>query len=779
MTSEKQNKVLFLISGDDERKVVLNKAKITIGRDKDCDVVLDDESISRKHALIHFKHEEIYIENISSSGQILKNNTAIEYSNLESSDEIKFGAWTLYWRLENAQTEEISIAEPISAPEAESISEPELVPMPEAEPEINLGIMPMEQEAEESFAPVSVEANTVAAAQIGSARLKVIRGDDKDKEIRLDFGSVWIVGRSPKNQVQIDSPKLSRQHFKILKIGAGWRVQDMGSANGTRVNGVRVEDAPLYPFDVISAGPVELQFMIVDAALPKIESLEAPAVSQSPGFVLDPSLLERKEEANFLAPAIRPLNSNTNAGPQIPSYGSTFSSAPSISAVSAAPRPQKPDEDSKLKVWWENSNPRQKTLAALAGLFIILGASLQMMPEEATQSPAQTVANQKPIQAPEEAKRAPASTDTSAPAKTSAAEETKPAHGIEIENKYLQAEKAYQSEDWNLAFQLAKEIQDKVGEYKNIKEILSKAQNKISEDNIGRMTKDPSNLDEAAKQNSDTLELLLQEAKKSLSAEEWDRATEIYTKALNLAPDNTEALDGYAASMARNSNLKAADLADINSKDASSRGAYAFESNSLEQDLEKERTVLLSYKDQFSDAKNKMQSGDFTSALSILKNLNKKVQDQSESITELIGRAPASTDSSELKEGLKLFQSNIRDALDTSITQLKAEYQTQLADAEAYTNNRQFVEAREIFDRILKQAPELDEVQELRTRLYSRMIAEAKTLYLESLVYESVGDTDNAKVGLQKTTELLTSVDDSDAEDYLRKAKNKLKRLQR
>ena len=55
----------------------------------------------------------------------------------------------------------------------------------------------------------------------------------------------YIIGRSPTNDIVIVDPYASRKHAKIFYRDGKWFIEDLGSTNGTVVNGEPVEDKPV------------------------------------------------------------------------------------------------------------------------------------------------------------------------------------------------------------------------------------------------------------------------------------------------------------------------------------------------------------------------------------------------------------------------------------------------------------------------------------------------------------------------------------------------------
>lgn len=113
-----------------------------------------------------------------------------------------------------------------------------------------------------------------------------------------------IVGRDPACDLVIDDVEVSRRHARLLAQGGGYTVEDLGSTNGTFVNGERTSGiTPLNPGDTLRLGDqvsllydlemgdeaetrnLPSQPIVASRSKPAVQAVEPPAVELEPAFV--------------------------------------------------------------------------------------------------------------------------------------------------------------------------------------------------------------------------------------------------------------------------------------------------------------------------------------------------------------------------------------------------------------------------------------------------------------------------------------------------------------
>ncbi|WP_324653334.1 FHA domain-containing protein [Georgenia sp. H159] len=99
----------------------------------------------------------------------------------------------------------------------------------------------------------------VAALPPGHALLVVQRGPRAGEELTLDTDPA-LVGRHVDADICLDHVTVSRRHSEFLPYEGGHMVRDVGSLNGTYVNGVRVDATILRAGDEVQIGKYRLTY---------------------------------------------------------------------------------------------------------------------------------------------------------------------------------------------------------------------------------------------------------------------------------------------------------------------------------------------------------------------------------------------------------------------------------------------------------------------------------------------------------------------------------------
>jgi len=75
-----------------------------------------------------------------------------------------------------------------------------------------------------------------------------------------------VIGRGSDADITVDDSSISRKHVEVLWDGKRAEVNDLGSTNGSLLNGNRVNKAPLAPDSVIDIGRTHIVFRVLAQA---------------------------------------------------------------------------------------------------------------------------------------------------------------------------------------------------------------------------------------------------------------------------------------------------------------------------------------------------------------------------------------------------------------------------------------------------------------------------------------------------------------------------------
>ncbi|TCJ19829.1 FHA domain-containing protein [Rubrobacter taiwanensis] len=234
---------------DSGAEIDLDRDLITIGRTPDNHIVVPDPQASRRHALIQRDGDAYRIDDLESTNGTWVNGERItEPRPLRNGDEILVGQTRFTFQATAAGSAPSGGQRPGSVT-AEIHRLDELQREQEAGPVT--GALKSLGEAEEQEEPRNPAAPPAARAALHTAG---------GRTFELGPGGATI-GRMPDNSIRLDDGKLSRRHARIEFRDGGYWLSDLGSSNGTFVNGIRL-GAPylLRPGDTITCGDTQLVF---------------------------------------------------------------------------------------------------------------------------------------------------------------------------------------------------------------------------------------------------------------------------------------------------------------------------------------------------------------------------------------------------------------------------------------------------------------------------------------------------------------------------------------
>jgi len=93
---------------------------------------------------------------------------------------------------------------------------------------------------------------------------ELVRMNGTQQDTRLEIpGPECVLGRSNTANIVLEEESVSKQHARLTHSEDGFRIEDMGSSNGTFVNGKRVHEVDdVVPGDLLRLGAVILKLEV-------------------------------------------------------------------------------------------------------------------------------------------------------------------------------------------------------------------------------------------------------------------------------------------------------------------------------------------------------------------------------------------------------------------------------------------------------------------------------------------------------------------------------------
>jgi adenylate cyclase len=103
-----------------------------------------------------------------------------------------------------------------------------------------------------------------------------------DQAFELKGAATLVVGRALNSDIPVFDPTISRRHAELTVASGGVQVRDLGSSNGTFVNGAAITEGLAAPGDVVTFGKVAFHLREVTAERTSSAMAQPPASTQDP-----------------------------------------------------------------------------------------------------------------------------------------------------------------------------------------------------------------------------------------------------------------------------------------------------------------------------------------------------------------------------------------------------------------------------------------------------------------------------------------------------------------
>lgn len=246
-----------LVCLTDGREYSVGAQPLSLGRDAGSDVVVGGSEVSRQHAEIRTDPDGYILIDVSVNGTYVNGERIGKTHLLARADVIRIGndEFRFY-------ADPVSPSSPRSAPESPAVTEGSPQPPEGAAQRLSdtMHGIPEEEPAQRNTPP-SPEAAPLASLLFRS-------GDFKGRRLPIKVPVVNI-GRGDYNDIVIGDPSVSTMHAKLQRREAVWILTDMGSTNGTFVEGDRLAgETPLSPGTTLRFGDVIALFEPLDDKVP-------------------------------------------------------------------------------------------------------------------------------------------------------------------------------------------------------------------------------------------------------------------------------------------------------------------------------------------------------------------------------------------------------------------------------------------------------------------------------------------------------------------------------
>jgi len=273
---------------DNGQEFRIDKAASSIGRDSDCDIVLDQGYPSRIHAQIIFKNNTLYVDDLhSTNGTFVNNQKIFKTTRIVPGDLIKFSTVEFSLLPSTFGNETIISKRPLSSSADTSfIVQDDIKVDPNSTGVLQSYPLPFGWPIDDTVSKklFQNEPDKKHLNKIDQHIKKTLSGDDivyiaalvfnpKDETpsvfgLSLDSQQNKLsIGRSDRCTITVKAPSVSEHHANLRFEQNKWVLTDHNSTNGLRFQGKLISELNLEHSSTVSLGQIEMTFRNIPWAL--------------------------------------------------------------------------------------------------------------------------------------------------------------------------------------------------------------------------------------------------------------------------------------------------------------------------------------------------------------------------------------------------------------------------------------------------------------------------------------------------------------------------------
>lgn len=235
----------------------------TIGRNPFSEVFIDSSLLSRQHASLHVRDNELIIEDLGSKNGTYVNNMPIESNtSLMHGDVITVGDEKLMViapdKNDGATVFSLNIGAELGHAPVQAANNQTAIKTSEPAFSFSSSELPVYdiQTIQQIVNELEISADDAVALLIATESQETFLLPRSVKS-----GNEWKIGRQQFVDVKIDHPTISNLHAKIRFEDGQWFIEDTESTNGTKLNGKRTVKADLKHSDLVGLGKSNFWFV--------------------------------------------------------------------------------------------------------------------------------------------------------------------------------------------------------------------------------------------------------------------------------------------------------------------------------------------------------------------------------------------------------------------------------------------------------------------------------------------------------------------------------------